>query len=77
MIFHFPIYHEGCDSCKSRFECMTMRIHRELKESSFYEVIPFYFGLKCFKLEPYNRVDMVKLEVIGIKTYMKVSACWS
>ncbi len=69
MEFRFPIYHAKCDTCQSRFECMTMRIHKTFQPtqydriSSLFEHIPFRFGLRCFSLEPYAKVTSLKLEI--------------
>lgn len=76
IVFHFPVLHAGCDTCKNRFECMTMKIHKEFDKdySSFKEYIPFRIGLACIKLEPYRSISNLKLWSSG--NGMEVSADW-
>ncbi len=63
IVFHFPVYHTECDTCESRFRCMTIKIHKE--NTKIHEYIPFRVGLMCFKLEPYYMVNLLSLRVSG------------
>ena len=83
MVFHFPILHDSCESCRYRFQCMTMKIHKEYVYDvggsgykKIQEIIPFRFGLSCFSLTPYNRVTELKLELCYDKESMVVEAQW-
>ena len=72
-IFDFPVYHKECDTCNNRFKCMTIKIHKEYlpevhpygKHWILQEYLPFYFGLKCFKVEPYHAVKQIELTCQG------------
>lgn len=76
--FNFPILHEACSKCESRFKCMTMRIRKEFDISHggsyITEILPFRFGLACFKIEPYSRVVRMKLDLLPDKKSMVFEA---
>jgi len=73
--FRFPILHESCDNCESRFECMTMRIHKEFDSGTYItEIIPFRFDLACFKLEPYKCISKLKLHLLPDEKSMVLEA---
>jgi hypothetical protein len=67
--FRFPIYHDGCDKCKNHFICFTE--YKENKDigdiygskNEFYYHVPFYIGLSCFKVEPYNYISHITLDI--------------
>lgn len=66
--FNFPILHNSCAKCENRFKCMTMRIRKEFDISHggsyITEILPFWFGLACFKIEPYSSVVQMKLDLL-------------
>jgi len=83
MVFHFPVTHDSCGSCSYRFQCLTMRIHKEYefwfgnRKRYLQEILPFKFGLKCFSIKPYNRVTRMKLELCDDKESMVVEISWN
>jgi len=84
IVFHFPTPHDSCSSCPNRFQCMTMKIHKEYewehgqwKAHQMQEILPFRFGLACFSIIPYNRVTQMKLDLCSDKQSMVVEVNWA
>lgn len=63
----FPVYRKVCDTCKSRFECMTTRY--KLSHSVIAQIwinnLPHDVELSCFKIEPYNLVAALEFRRYG------------
>jgi len=62
---------------------MTMKIHKEYEfgiggsgYKKMQEIVPFRFGLRCFSIEPHNRITNLKLELCNDKESMVVEAHW-
>ena len=63
----------------SRFQCWTTKIHREFNRSGAFELceyLPHLVGLACFKLEPYDKINEIKLALTS-GDGMVITARWS
>lgn len=63
MRFRFPIYHDRCEICESRFICWTncFNCDTDTVVSVLIQNLPRNFSLKCIIFEPYSEVSDLRL----------------